>query len=160
MMNQIDEQIQLLIDQAPQDGTTPALVEAIAPILKLLAGRLRHSQYYIVQTLEQDWAITILENREQPDMKKTVVYAYPSLKDVSASPYPLHDPQMIALPVPVTHILFQMVAMEAIDSTVFFEIPGNSDTGTEIQRQDLNQLIQSHLQQDAPVQPPLPPNIA
>jgi hypothetical protein len=157
MMN-ADEQIRRLINDAPQDGTTPALVEAIAPILKLLAGRLRHSQYYIVQTLEQDWAITILENRDQPDIKKTVVYAYPSLKDVFTSPYPMHDPQMMALPIPVTHILFQMVAMDAIDSTIFFEIPGNTETGTEIQRQDLHNLIQSHLQQSSV--PTVPPDIA
>ncbi len=66
----LDEQIQTLIQNAPQDGTTPALVEAIAPILKQLAGQLRHSQYYIPQTLNQEWAITTLENRTQPSVEK------------------------------------------------------------------------------------------
>ncbi len=77
--------------------------------------------------------------------RKIVIYAYPTLKDVASSPYPIQDPQMIALPVPVTHILFQMLAMESVDSTIFFEVPGNISSGTEIQREQLSQLIQSHL---------------
>lgn len=160
-MNFIEQQIQNLIDSAPQDGTTPALVEAIAPVLKLLAGQLRHPQYYIVQTLDHDWAMTTLTNQAQPAEEKTVIYAFPTLKDVSAGPYPVQDPQMMALPVPVTHILFQMLAMEAVDSTIFFEAPGNTMTGTEIRRQDLNNLIQSHLMnlQSAP-NSSLPPDIA
>lgn len=66
----IDQQIQELIDDAPQDGNTPALVATIAPVLKFLASQLRHNQYYIVQTLDQDWAITALENRSQPGLEK------------------------------------------------------------------------------------------
>ncbi len=108
----LDQQIQSLIENAPQDGSTPALVEAIAPALKQLAGQLRHSQYYIVQTVDQEWAVTSLQSRAQPNEEKTVVYAYSTLKDVSSGPYPMHDPTMMALPVPVTHILFQMLALE------------------------------------------------
>lgn len=160
---EIDAQIQALIDHAPQDGTTPAVVAAIAPVLKRLASRLRHSEYYIPQTLDQAWAITTLSNRTQPELEKNVVYAYATLKDVAAGPYPMQDPQMIALPVPVTHILFQMLAMEGIDSTIFFELPGNVETGTEIQRQDVNDLIQSqlpHLLENQLIEPSLPPDIA
>jgi hypothetical protein len=155
----LDEQIQALIDNAPQDGSTPALVEAIAPVLKLLASRLRHPQYYVAQTLNQEWAVTTLENRTQPEQQKTVIYAYATLKDVSTGPYPMQDPQMIALPVPVTHILFQMLAMDGVDSTIFFEVPEDSSIGTEIQRQDLNDLIQVHLQSQF-TEPSLPPDIA
>ena len=136
-------------------------MEAIAPVLKLLAGRVRHPQYYIVQTLDQDWAITTLENREQPDLTKNVVYAFPNLKDVANSPYPVQDPQMISLPIPTIQILFQMLIAEAIDSTIFFEVPGNTEIGTEIQRDELNQLIQSHLNSlQELVAPPLPPDVA
>lgn len=157
----LDAQIQELIRNAPQDGSTPALVEAIAPVLKLLASRVRHSQYYIVQTLDQNWALTTLENREQPDLTKNVVYAFPNLKDVAYSPYPIQDPQMISLPVPTTHVLFQMLIAEAIDSTIFFEVPGNTEIGTEIQRDELNQLIQSHLSSlESTIAPQIPPDIA
>ncbi|XGV96251.1 MAG: hypothetical protein ACAF41_26400 [Leptolyngbya sp. BL-A-14] len=157
----IDQQIQELIDDAPQDGNTPALVATIAPVLKFLASQLRHNQYYIVQTLDQDWAITALENRSQPGLEKNVVYAFSNLKDVSTGPYPVHDPQMIALPMPVTHILFQMLATEMIHSIIFFDTPGNTGTGTEIQRQQLSELIESHLRQShTATDSTLPPDIA
>jgi hypothetical protein len=157
----IDQQIQELIDDAPQDGSTPTLVATIAPVLKFLASQLRHAQYYIVQTLDQNWAITTLENRAQPGLEKNVIYAFSNLKDVSAGPYPMHDPQMIALPIPVTHVLFQMLATEMIHSVIFFDAPGNTTAGTEIERDQLSALIESHLvqTQQAPGAT-LPPDIA
>ena len=157
----IDQQIQELIDDAPQDGSTPILVATIAPVLKFLAAQLRHTQYYIVQTLDQNWAITALENRTQPGLEKNVIYAFSNLKDVSAGPCPIQDPQMMALPLPVTHILFQMLATEMIHSIIFFDAPGNTSTGTEIRREQLNELIEAHLQQAQPtIGTPLPPDIA
>lgn len=66
----LDQQIRDLIENAPQDGSTPTLVEAIAPVLKLLASRLRHPEYYVAQTLDQEWAVTTLENRTQPEQQK------------------------------------------------------------------------------------------
>jgi len=150
----LDQQIQALIEDAPKDGTTPQLVAAIAPVLKQMAGQLRHLQYYIVQTLSQNWAITTLTHQTQPDQEKNVVYAFSSLKDVASSPYPIQDPEMIALPIPVTHILFQLVASEQIDSTIFFESPGNVMAGTEIQRQELADQIQAYLYTQPPAVPP------
>lgn len=157
----IDQQIQELIDDAPQDGNTPTLVATIAPVLKTLASQLRHAQYYIVQTLDQNWAITALENRAEPGLEKNVIYAFANLKDVSTGPYPMHDPQMIALPIPVTHILFQMLATEMIHSVIFFDAPGNTTAGTEIQRGQLSELIESHLwQTQRSPEATLPPDIA
>ena len=156
----IDQQIQELIDDAPQDGSTPTLVATIAPVLKILASQLRHTQYYIVQTLDQNWAITALENRAQPGLEKNVIYAFATLKDVSAGPYPMHDPQMIALPIPVTHILFQMLAMEMIYSVIFFDAPGNTAAGTEIQREQFSELIESHLLESQQPKSALPPDFA
>lgn len=154
----LDEQIQALVDHAPKDGSTPAAIEAIAPALKLIAGQLKHPQYYILQTLEQNWVMTTLSHRTQPTVSKNVIYAFPTLKDASVGPY-AKDPQVIAIPVPITHILFQMVAMQTVDSIVFFEIPGNSNAGTEVTRQDLQNLIQLHLQKDKGMSS-VPPDIA
>jgi hypothetical protein len=157
----LDEQIRELIDHAPQDGSTPALVEAIAPVLEQLAKQLRHLQYYIVQTLDKSWAVTVISQQDEPQLQKQVIYAFPTLKDVAAGPYPVKDPQMIALPVPVTHILFQLAAMDTVDSVIFFEVPGNVLTGTEIQRADLQTLIQIQLQsQLTPPPADIPPDIA
>ncbi len=159
----IDQQIQTLIDQAPQDGTTPAAVQTIAPALKLVAEQLKHREYYILQTLEQNWVMTTLSHRTQPEQEKKVIYAFPTVKDAAAAPSGGQssvgkDPNVMAFPLPVTHILFQMVAIPAIDSIVFFETPGNLAGGTEVMRQDLQQLIQLQLQRQQPS--PLPPDIA
>ncbi len=160
MNTNLDTQLQELIDDAPQDGVTPALIEAIAPILKQLALQLRHPEYYIAQTLAQNWAVTFLDHETQSGLQKQIIYAFPNLKDVSSGPYPMKDPQMIALPIPVIHILFQIVAMETVDSVVFFEVPGNTMVGTEVKREELQALIQAQLtQQFVPVNP-IPPDFA
>lgn len=149
----LDQQLQDLIQNAPQDGTTPAAVAAIAPALKEIAQHLRHLQYYILQTLEQQWVMTTLNHRSQTNAQKSqtnaqknVVYAFASLKDATANPL-AKDPQIMAFPMPVTHILFQMVAMTSVDSIIFFEVAGNLNTGTEVTRANLQALIQAFLQQ-------------
>ncbi len=158
---ELDNQIQTLIDQAPPDGTTPNLVASVAPALKLLAKQLRHLQYYIVQTLEQDWVMLTLSNRTEPELQKNVIYAFPTLKDVSTGPYTLQDPGLIALPIPVIHILFQIIGMSQADSAIFFETPGNVAAGTEIQRQDIQHLLQQVWQNSTPeASPNLPSDIA
>ena len=136
-----DQQIQMLIDQAPQYGVTAAEVEIIAPILKALAQQLQHPQYYVPQTSEQGWLMTTLTHRTQPELSKNVVYVFPSLKAVSASPHVPKDPQVIALPMPATHILFQMLAIKPLDSIVFFETSDNLQSGTEISRKNLQDSI-------------------
>lgn len=160
----LDQQIQTLIDNAPQDGTTPRIVAAIAPALKLLASQLRHPQYYILQTIDRDWVLTTLSNRAMPDVEKHVIYAFPTRKDAAAGAFAPHDLRAIAQPVAVTHILFQMVALDTVDSTVFFETPGNLEAGTEVLRQDVQNLIQAQLQQHLSAPAPnlsnFPPDIA
>ena len=143
---ELDQQIQLLIDNAPHDGHTPQAMQAIAPAIRLLAQQLRHSQYYILQTLERDWVLTTLSNRTNPSLEKRVIYAFANLQDVTADPHFLKDPQVMALPIPVTHILFQMVAMNSVDSTVFFDTPGNLSSAIELRREDLQNLIQAQWQ--------------
>ncbi|MBD2043571.1 hypothetical protein [Microcoleus sp. FACHB-672] len=160
----LDQQLQALVDNAPQDGTTPQIVAAIAPALKWLAAQLRHSQYYILQTLDHDWVLTTLSNRAQPNVEKRAIYAFPTLKDAASGAFAPQDPQVMALPVPVTHILFQMVALNTVDSTVFFETPGTLDAATEVRREDVQNLIQSLLQQHLSPPTPnfnqIPPDIA
>jgi hypothetical protein len=141
----LDEQLQILVDNAPQDGTTPNAIKAIAPALKLVASQLKHPQYYVLQTLEQNWVMTTLNHRTEAGRFKNVIYGFPTVKDAASAPH-AKDPQVIAIPVLVTHILFQMVAMQTVDSLVFFEIPGNLNAGTEVTHQELQQLIQLHLQ--------------
>ncbi|HEY9877762.1 MAG TPA: hypothetical protein V6D29_04860 [Leptolyngbyaceae cyanobacterium] len=155
----INTQIQVLIDEAPKDGVTGDAVRTIAPTLKEIAGKLQHLQYYIVQTLEQGWMMTTVSNRTEPDVQKNIVYAFSSLKDVAAGPYSTKDPQVMALPVPVTHIIFQMLAMKPIDSIIFFETPGNVSQGIQVHREDVESLVQFNLQQ-AQGNSQIPPDLA
>lgn len=155
----LDAQIELLIEKAPKNGVAPEAITAIAPTLKAIAGQLQHPQYYILQTLEQGWLMTTLSNRNQPDAKKNIIYGFPSLQDAAASTGSSKDPQIMAIPVPVTHILFQMLAMSPVDSTIFFEVPGVTGQGVEVRRQDVQNLVQLQLQQ-ATQQNPVPPDLA
>ncbi|MGJ3253483.1 MAG: hypothetical protein ACFE0J_20470 [Elainellaceae cyanobacterium] len=158
-MIEIDRQIQALIDDAPQDGTTPNLVKAIAPALKLTAEQLKHPQYYVLQTLDHGWVLTTLQQRNQPSVEKNIIYAFPTLEDVAARRHPSDDPQIVALPVPVTHILFQMLAMKTVYSVVFFDMPGNTQSGTEIARSNLQHIIRLSLKKTRTTPQP-PPDIA
>ncbi len=155
----LEAQIQLLIDNAPRDGMTPHLVAAIAPALRAIAQKLRYSQYYILQNLESSWVLTTLSNRANPGLEKRVIYAFPTIQDVSLiSPDGL-DPQMLAKITPATHILFQLVALEPVDSIVFLETPGKTTHTVEVRRTELEKLMQKQLRQKrSPKQ--IPPDIA
>jgi hypothetical protein len=159
----LEQQMQALIDNAPQDGQTPMIMQAIAPVLKHFATRLQRSQYYILQSSDQSWLVTTLSNRTQPELEKNVIYGFATLKD--SHNFQIHpDPQILTLAVPVLHILFQMFAMTMVDSVVFFETPGDIIHGTEVGRPDLESAIQRQLQQIGTIYrnspPSPPPNIA
>ncbi|MFM2064650.1 MAG: hypothetical protein RLZZ507_4321 [Cyanobacteriota bacterium] len=158
-MTNLEAQIQLLIDNAPQDGMTPKLVATIAPVLRAIAQKLRHPQYYILQNLQERWVLTTLSNRANPELEKRVVYAFPRLQDVSLSSSVGLDPQAVAQPMPVIHILFQLVALEPVDSIVFFETPGTTSNAIEVERTDLQKMIEQKLQQHIPSKQ-VPPDIA
>lgn len=155
----LEAQIQLLIDNAPRDGITPNLIAAIAPALRAIALKLRHSQYYILQNSESSWVLTTLSNRTNPGLEKRVIYAFLTIQDVSLiSPAGL-DPQMLAKIVPVTHILFQLVALEPVDGIIFLETPGKTTHTVEIRRTDLEKLMQQQLRQERSPKH-IPPDIA
>ncbi|MBW4643692.1 MAG: hypothetical protein KME23_12000 [Goleter apudmare HA4340-LM2] len=141
----LETQIRLLIDHAPHDGITPQLITAIAPVLKAIAQKLRYPQYYILQSSKSDWILTTLSNRANPELEKHVIYAFPTLQDATLTSSAGLDPQGIATAIPVTHILFQLVALDPVDSIVFFETPGTTTNAIEIRRFELQKLIQQQL---------------
>ena len=91
--------------------------------------------------------MTTLSHRNQLDSQKNVVYAYPSLKDATESQIANLDPRVMALPVPVVHILFQLLAMKSVDSLIFCETLGQNGQRVEVRRQELESLVQSQLQE-------------
>ncbi len=140
----LEQQIQTLIQNSPEDGNTPQIVEAITPALKLLAEQLKHWQYYILQTTSQNWVLTTLSHRSRAELEKRVIYAFPTLKDASSS---ISEDNIVATPMPVIHILFQMIAIQPLDSLVFFEEPGDLTIATEVKREDVQKLISIYLRQ-------------
>jgi len=149
----LDQQIQALIEKAPRDGSTPQILEAIAPALVLIAQQLQHLEYSILQAVDQSWAIVVLSNLKEPGREKKVIYAWTSLKDASQAAAAAGD-RLRPVLLPVTHILFQMIALEGLDSIVFFESPGNQEVGTEIPREQVQNLISVYLQQYRSAPPP------
>ncbi|NJN76602.1 MAG: hypothetical protein HC796_10990 [Synechococcaceae cyanobacterium RL_1_2] len=78
----LDLQLKHLIEQAPQDGLTPAIMaEVIGPVLKALATQLPRSHYFIVESLSKGLVVTTLRNRLEPDVTKSVIYAFASVED-------------------------------------------------------------------------------
>lgn len=154
----LDQQLRILVEEAPQDGSTPEAIAAIAPLLKQIALQLRHREYYIRQSLDQQWMLTELVHRGQTESTKTVIYAFPTLNDAASGAKGAQDPRLMALPVPITHILFQMMALEGVDSVIFVETPGEPSSGVEVQRAILQSLIREQLAQPNPLT--IPPDIA
>ncbi|HLO87578.1 MAG TPA: hypothetical protein VK203_21585 [Nostocaceae cyanobacterium] len=155
----LETQIQSLIDNAPRDGMTPQIVSSIAPALRAIAQKLNHPQYYILQNSQENWVLTTVSKRANPKQQKRVIFAYPTLQDVSLSSPAGLDPQMVAKPLPVIQILFQLVALEPVDSIVFWETPGTTNHTVEVPRQELESLIQQELRRHQSSQK-LPPDIA
>jgi len=154
-----DAQVQTLRDNAPKHGVAATDIDVIAPTLTAIAAQLKHPQYYILQTLEQGWLMTALSNRNQPDSKKNVIYAFPTLTDAAASAGSTKDPKLMAIPVPVVHILFQMLALTPVDSLIFFESSGSTAQGVEVRQQDVRNLIQIQAQK-AKQAAAIPPDMA
>ncbi|MGB6295908.1 MAG: hypothetical protein WBF90_06945 [Rivularia sp. (in: cyanobacteria)] len=152
-------QIQSLIDNAPQDGITPQLIAAIAPALIQIAHSLRATQYYIVQNPDGEWVLTTLSNKKNPQLQKQVIYAYPTLQDVSSTSGVGFDPPLIAAPIGVIEILFQIIALQPVDSIIFFDTPGTTASAVEIPRSRVTSIIESSLQQNSR-RSDVPPDIA
>lgn len=160
IMTNLEKQIQLLIKNAPKDGMTPKLVATIAPVLKVAAENLRHPRYYILQNFEGSWVSTTLCNRSNPELKKQVIYAFPGLNDAIRSSLTGISPQVVAKPIPIIDILFQLLAITPVDSIVFMETPGTNNNAVEVRRADLENMIQQTLQRHLPTGQVPPPNIA
>lgn len=138
----IEKQLQLLIERSPDDGMTVKIIEkAVVPTLRAFAEQLKQLEYYVVQTLERGWVLTTLSNHTRAGVEKKVIYAFASLKDASGF-QDTSDPNLIAIALPVTHVLFQLFALKEVESIVFMETPGDLSAGKEVRRSDLQKLVE------------------
>jgi hypothetical protein len=146
----LNKQLQILVDNASQNGVSPLVMEkAIVPILQAFASQLQHLEYYILQSSNGDWVVTTLNHREQMQTQMRVIYAFATAEDAAISQYKSDRQDNIAS-LPVTHLLFQLFALDEIDSIIFLEIPGNLEKGANISRAQLYKSIQQQLQSLTP----------
>ena len=157
----LDEQIQSLIDEAPQYGVPEVVMaKAVTPTLKSFASQLQHSRYYVLHDQNRSWLVTTLSNRKNPQEEKRVIYAFSTRKDAVTSQGTTHADLRI-VSIPVIHLLFQLFAVESIDSLIFQEVSGHQDEQKEIQRAKLQNMIQQQLRRlTAKTPDPIPPNLA
>ncbi|MEL6556177.1 MAG: hypothetical protein AAFQ63_22380 [Cyanobacteria bacterium J06621_11] len=153
----IDQQIQTLIEGAPQEANLKAAIQVVSPILKNYAQQLQHSEYYILQSVNRQWLQATVTHKDMPTQPKRVIYAYPSLAAAAGDKLAKSNPGLMALPVPVAQLLFQLPSIEPVDSLIFLE-NDSRDQAIEIRRMDLKILFQSQLTRS--MKPQVPPDIA
>lgn len=141
----LDQQIQVLIQEAPQYGVAPVVIEkAIAPVLQSIAQQLKHSSYYILQNSQEQWLISVIKKTNSSSKEKKVVYAFTTVQDAKNFNQN-QQADLIATPLPIVQILFRLFSLTQIESMVFFEEIGNTTKGSQVKRQDIQNSIQQKL---------------
>ena len=143
MAPSIEEQIEKLIAEAPQDGKTPEAMKAIAPVLQGVAKQVQHVEYFVLQSIQQNWQITTLQNKNNPDQTKVVLYGYGELKDATQAG---QAPNLIAKSIPIIDLLFQFSSLKEVDSLILWQRNQGALENLEIHQEQLNQLIQRQLE--------------
>lgn len=152
MMN-LDQQIEALINDAPNDPEMRQITETFAPVLQQIASKFRYSEYYVLQTPDQAWVSFTLNHRTQSHVEKTVVYAFPSLEAVAQVVEREDLSALSTIKIGIIELLFQFYALNLGESLVLFDTVANTERAIELPRSEFDVLIQQALD-------PLPPNIA
>lgn len=142
-MSSIEAQVAELIAEAPADADTQFGIRVIAPLLGQLAEQFDSPQYYILQNLERQWQLTMLQNRQQPELEKTVVYAYRQLFDATQAG---RADNLIAVPLPTVHLLFHFLTLSQVDSFLFVNNASADESPIELSHSNLQIFIQEQLQ--------------
>ncbi len=142
----LEEQLKVLIDDAPQYGVPAVVVaKAIAPVLELFAKQLSNTEYYVLQNLDSEWVLTTIANPQLQE-EKQVIYAFKTVGDAAAY-QDKSNPDLIAVPIPITHLLFRLFSLQQVDSLIILDNSVNLDRGIEIRRERLAALINQQIQQ-------------
>ena len=153
----IDQQLQDLIEGAPAEADLKTAIKTVSPVIRTVAKQLKHSEYYILQSVQKQWLQATIAHKNAPDKPKRVIYAYPSLAAAASDKLAKSNPGLMALPIPVARLLFQLPSIDPVDSLIFLETD-TRDQAIEVRRNDLKILFQSQLTQN--IKPTIPPDIA
>lgn len=141
----LQQQFNNLINEAPKYGVPAPIMElGVVPILKIYGEQLTHQQYYLRQTLNDNLVMTVLTNKDYPEIEKKVIYAFPSLKDADRF-QKSEDANVITKAFPTGQILFQMFTMKEVDSIIFVDKPTDLKQTKEINCKDIQNSIQKQL---------------
>ncbi|NJM98839.1 MAG: hypothetical protein HC800_18295 [Phormidesmis sp. RL_2_1] len=136
----IDQQLQNLIDGAPPEADLKQAIQTVAPVIRNIANQLQHHEYYILQSVSHQWLQATIAHKDNPTQPKRVIYAYPSLAAAAGDKLARSNPGLMALPIPVARLLFQLPSIEPVDSLIFLE--GDASTqAIEVRRNDLKNFI-------------------
>lgn len=152
----IDQQLQNLAKAAPGVDLKMA-IQAISPVIRGVAQQLQHLEYYILQSASRQWLQATLAHKDNPDQPKQVIYAYPSLSAAFGDKLAAGNPDLMAIPMPVAQLLFQLASISPVDSLIFFESE-TRDQAVEIRRDDLKAMFRSQIARSK--KPQVPPDIA
>jgi hypothetical protein len=129
------------------------ITEAFAPVLRRIASKFRHLEYYVLHTSDQGWVSFTLTHRTQSHVEKKVIYAFSSPQDITHVISEADLAGLSVIPIGIVDLLFQFYALNLGDSLVVFDTPGNMEKAGEIPRQEFDALLRQSLD-------PLPPDIA
>jgi hypothetical protein len=153
----IDQQLHDLIEGAPAEADLRQAIRTVSPVIQSIAKQLKHSEYYILQSVNKQWLQATVAHKDNPTQPKKVIYAYPSLTAAAGDKLAKSNPGLMALPIPVARLLFQLPSIDPVDSLIFLETDSR-DQAVEVRRNDLKRLFQSQLTQS--IKPQVPPNMA
>ncbi len=145
MVGNIEQQIQILVDQAPTELQQP--IVHISPVLNQIAADLTHQSYFIGQNKSQEWIVITLQNGQNVQMD--AVYAFGHQQDALN----FYGSSELAIEIPVIDLLFQLLALESIQQFIFFDEVDNMESGRTLSRSDLQQAIEQHLRQGSTLPP-------
>jgi hypothetical protein len=140
MMN-LEGQIQALLQNAPDDREMRQITEIFVSVLRQFASKLRHIEYHVLQTMDQDWVSFTLNYRTQSDVEKTVIYAFSSAEDVSLSISAEDLADLTIVRLGIIALLFQFFTLNLGETIVFFDQPGQLDQGIEFSRREFEQAL-------------------
>ena len=153
----IDQQIQHLIDAAPAEANLGAAIQVVSPIIRGVAQQLQHLEYYILQSGNRRWLQATIARKDSPNQSKRVIYAYSSLNSAASDQLSASNPDLMALPIPVAQLLFQLPSISPVDSLIFFEDDARKQA-VEVRRDELKSMFQGQLARS--IKPQVPPDIA
>jgi hypothetical protein len=150
----LEQQLENLIQEAPEYGVpAPIMKNGVVPVLQTYGQQLRYEKYYLRQTADENYIMTILASKTHPELEKKVIYAFSREEDATKF-QDTKDAKIVAQSFPVGQILFQMFTMKEVDSIVFIDDIEDAKKSTEINCSELQTAIQQQLKKIIPKQPP------